>query len=179
MTDNLEQLEESTQDSAPTSPESSNESASETVRETISRVLAGQEIPETEEADTLPQPPEPEQQEEETEEVAETEVEETTEEENKPLEAITPPTHWPNDFKEQFNEMDATGQHLFMKRYKDLEGDYTKKTQSLAKYRKRQESLDQIWMISQGQEWMRLEQSDNYLQPTVICVQTLNRRSNG
>jgi hypothetical protein len=144
MTDNLEQLEESTQDSAPTSPESSNESASETVRETISRVLAGQEIPETEEADTLPQPPEPEQQEEETEEVAETEVEETAEEEKKPLEAITPPTHWPNDFKEQFNEMDATGQHLFMKRYKDLEGDYTKKTQSLAKYRKRQESLDQI-----------------------------------
>ena len=144
MTDNLEQLEESTQDSAPTSPESTNESASETVRETISRVLAGQEIPETEEADTLPQPPEPEQQEEETEEVAETEVEETAEEEKKPLEAITPPTHWPNDFKEQFNEMDATGQHLFMKRYKDLEGDYTKKTQSLAKYRKRQESLDQI-----------------------------------
>ena len=71
MTDNLVQLEESTQDSGPTSPES-NESASETVRETISRVLAGQEIPETEEADTLPQPPEPEQQEEETEKVAET-----------------------------------------------------------------------------------------------------------
>ena len=59
MTDNLEQLEESTQDSAPTSPESTNESASETVRETINRVLAGQEIQETEEADTLPEPPEP------------------------------------------------------------------------------------------------------------------------
>ena len=40
--------------------------------------------------------------------------------------------------------MDATGQHLFMKRYKDLEGDYTKKTQSLAKYRKRQEAFDEI-----------------------------------
>jgi len=146
MTDNLEQLE-STQDSAPTSPESNNESASETVRETLNRVLAGQEISETEEeAETLPEPPEPEQKveaaEETEEEVAETEVEEKAE--DKPLEAIAPPQHWPNDFKEQFEKMDATGQHLFMKRYKDLEGDYTKKTQSLAKYRKRQESFDEI-----------------------------------
>ena len=141
MTDNSEQLEESTQDSAPTSPES-NESASETVRETISRVLAGQEIAQTEEAEPLPEPPEPEQQEEETEEVAAKDDEEKAEDE--PLEAIAPPQHWPNDFKEQFEKMDATGQHLFMKRYKDLEGDYTKKTQSLAKYRKRQEAFDDI-----------------------------------
>jgi len=147
MTDNLEQLE-STQDSAPTSPESNNESASETVRETLNRVLAGQEISETEETDTLPEPPEPEQQEEvtdesdETEEVAAKDDEEKADDE--PLEAIAPPQHWPNDFKEQFEKMDATGQHLFMKRYKDLEGDYTKKTQSLAKYRKRQEAFDEI-----------------------------------
>ena len=147
MTDNLEQLEESTQDSAPTSPESTNESASETVRETISRVLAGQEIPETEEAEPLPQPPKQEQQEEETEKTDETEVAAKDDEEkaeDEPLEAIAPPQHWPNDFKEQFEKMDATGQHLFMKRYKDLEGDYTKKTQSLAKYRKRQEAFDEI-----------------------------------
>ena len=147
MTDNLEQLEESTQDSAPTSPESTNESASETVRETISRVLAGQEIPDTEEAEPLPQPPEQEQQEEETEKTDETEVAAKDDEEkaeDEPLEAIAPPQHWPNDFKEQFEKMDATGQHLFMKRYKDLEGDYTKKTQSLAKYRKRQEAFDEI-----------------------------------
>jgi hypothetical protein len=143
MTDNLEQLE-STQDSAPTSPESNNESASETVRETLNRVLAGQEISETEEeVEPLPEPPEHQEAAEETdEEVAETEVEEKAEDE--PLEAIAPPQHWPNDFKEQFEKMDATGQHLFMKRYKDLEGDYTKKTQSLAKYRKRQESFDEI-----------------------------------
>ena len=145
MTDNLEQLEESTQDSAPTSPEATNESASETVRETLNRVLANQEIPQEETAETPQETEEVEEATEETEEeVAETEVEETAEEEKKPLEAITPPTHWPNDFKEQFNEMDATGQHLFMKRYKDLEGDYTKKTQGVAKYRKRQEALDEI-----------------------------------
>jgi hypothetical protein len=148
MTDNSEQLEESTQDSAPTSPESTNESASETVRETINRVLAGQEIAETEEAEPLPEPPEQEQQEEETEETDETEEVAAKDDEEKaedePLEAIAPPQHWPNDFKEQFEKMDATGQHLFMKRYKDLEGDYTKKTQSLAKYRKRQEAFDEI-----------------------------------
>lgn len=143
MTDNLEQLEESTQDSAPTSPESTNESASETVRETINRVLAGQEISETEEADTLPEPPEPEQQ-EETEEVAETEVEETAEEEKKPLEAIVPPQHWPKDFKESFEKLPVEAQHLLFDRHKELEGDYTKKTQSVAKYRKRQEAFDEI-----------------------------------
>ena len=143
MTDNLEQLEESTQDSAPTSPESTNESASETVRETINRVLAGQEISETEEADTLPEPPEPEQQ-EEAEEVAETEVEETAEEEKKPLEAIVPPQHWPKDFKESFEKLPVEAQHLLFDRHKELEGDYTKKTQSVAKYRKRQEAFDDI-----------------------------------
>ena len=143
MTDNLEQLEESTQDSAPTSPESTNESASETVRETINRVLAGQEISETEEADTLPEPPEPEQQ-EETEEVAETEVEETAEEEKKPLEAIVPPQHWPKDFKESFEKLPVEAQHLLFDRHKELEGDYTKKTQSVAKYRKRQEAFDDL-----------------------------------
>jgi hypothetical protein len=111
-------------------------------------VLAGQEIAETEEAEPLPEPPEQEQQEEETEETDETEEVAAKDDEEKaedePLEAIAPPQHWPNDFKEQFEKMDATGQHLFMKRYKDLEGDYTKKTQSLAKYRKRQEAFDEI-----------------------------------
>ena len=148
MTDNLEQLEESTQDSAPTSPESNNESASETVRETINRVLAGQEVQEKEETEPLPEPPEPEQQEEvtnesdETEEVAETEVEETAEE--KPLEAIVPPQHWPKDFKESFEKLPVEAQHLLFDRHKELEGDYTKKTQSVAKYRKRQEAFDEI-----------------------------------
>jgi len=144
MTENLEQLE-STQDSAPTSPEATNESASETVRETLNRVLANQEIPQEETAETPQETEEVEEEatEETEEEVAETEAEEKAEEE-KPLEAISPPQHWPNDFKDQFNQMDATGQHLFMKRYKDLEGDYTKKTQSLAKYRKRQEAFDEI-----------------------------------
>ena len=144
MTENLEQLE-STQDSAPTSPEATNESASETVRETLNRVLANQEIPQEETAETPQETEEVEEEatEETEEEVAETEAEEKAEEE-KPLEAISPPQHWPNDFKEQFEKMDATGQHLFMKRYKDLEGDYTKKTQSLAKYRKRQEAFDEI-----------------------------------
>ncbi len=33
---------------------------------------------------------------------------------------------------------------MFMERYKDLEGDYTKKTQALAQYRKRQEAFDEI-----------------------------------
>ena len=145
MTENLEQLE-STQDSAPTSPEATNESASETVRETLNRVLANQEIPQEETAETPQETEEVEEEatEETEEEVAETEVEEKVEEEEKPLEAITPPQHWPKDFKESFEKLPVEAQHLLYDRHKELEGDYTKKTQGIAKYRKRQEALDEI-----------------------------------
>ena len=145
MTENLEQLE-STQDSAPTSPEATNESASETVRETLNRVLANQEIPQEETAETPQETEEVEEEatEETEEEVAETEVEEKAEEEEKPLEAITPPQHWPKDFKESFEKLPVEAQHLLYDRHKELEGDYTKKTQGIAKYRKRQEALDEI-----------------------------------
>ena len=144
MTENLEQLE-STQDSAPTSPEATNESASETVRETLNRVLANQEIPQEETAETPQETEEVEEEatEETEEEVAETEVEEKAEEE-KPLEAITPPQHWPKSFKESFEKLPVEAQHLLYDRHKELEGDYTKKTQGVAKYRKRQEALDEI-----------------------------------
>jgi hypothetical protein len=145
MTENLEQLE-STQDSAPTSPEATNESASETVRETLNRVLANQEIPQEETAETPQETEEVEEEatEETEEEVAETEAEEKAEEEEKPLEAITPPQHWPKDFKESFEKLPVEAQHLLYDRHKELEGDYTKKTQGIAKYRKRQEALDEI-----------------------------------
>ena len=145
MTENLEQLE-STQDSAPTSPEATNESASETVRETLNRVLANQEIPQEETAETPQETEEVEEEatEETEEEVAETEVEEKAEEEEKPLEAITPPQHWPKNFKESFEKLPVEAQHLLYDRHKELEGDYTKKTQGVAKYRKRQEALDEI-----------------------------------
>tara|TARA_R110000787_G_scaffold224116_1_gene332365 strand:- start:688 stop:1776 length:1089 start_codon:yes stop_codon:yes gene_type:complete len=152
MTDNLETLD-STQDTAPTSPESSNEPASETVRETLNKVLANREIGTQ---DATPNEIEPEEAEtEEVETESEAELEEVKEgepeeKEEKPLEAIKPPQHWPNDFKEQFESMGATGQHLFMKRYKDLEGDYTKKTQGLAKYRKRQEAFDELMSPFKG-----------------------------
>ena len=144
MNENLEQLE-STQDSAPTSPEATNESASETVRETLNRVLANQEIPQEETAETPQETEEVEEEatEETEEEVAETEVEEKAEEE-KPLEAITPPQHWPKSFKESFEKLPVEAQHLLYDRHKELEGDYTKKTQGVAKYRKRQEALDEI-----------------------------------
>mgnify|MGYP003145449229 FL=1 len=145
MNENLEQLE-STQDSAPTSPEATNESASETVRETLNRVLANQEIPQEETAETPQETEEVEEEatEETEEEVAETEAEEKAEEEQKPLEAITPPQHWPKDFKEDFEKLPVEAQHLLYDRHKELEGDYTKKTQGVAKYRKRQEALDEI-----------------------------------
>lgn len=145
MTENLEQLE-STQDSAPTSPEATNESASETVRETLNRVLANQEIPQEETAETPQETEEVEEEatEETEEEVAETEVEEKAEEQEKPLEAITPPQHWPKDFKKDFEKLPVEAQHLLYDRHKELEGDYTKKTQGVAKYRKRQEAFDEI-----------------------------------
>jgi len=39
---------------------------------------------------------------------------------------------------------------MFMERYKDLEGDYTKKTQAIAKYKKRQDAFDEIMQPFKG-----------------------------
>ena len=135
-------------DSTPNKGESAEEHK-QSLRDSLTAALSGEELPEEVEVKEEVVAETAESTAEETaveEEVAEEEVvaEEPVEEE-KPLEALEAPKHWAKEFKERFEKLDPNGQHLFMSRYKDLEADYTKKTQNLAQYRKRNEALDEIY----------------------------------
>jgi hypothetical protein len=131
----------------------------ETVAETLAKTLQGfegeaeAEAPEAEtEADTLPEPPEPDEADDEPDEASDDDEAEDEEEpaEAAELEALPAPNHWPKDFAAKFEALDAPAQHMFMERYKDLEGDYTKKTQAISQYRKRQEAFDEIMKPFKG-----------------------------
>ena len=128
----------------------------ETVAETLAITLLsfdGQpeaEAPEAEaEPETLPEPPEPDEADDEPEEASE-EPDEAEAEEAPELEAIQPPQHWPQDFSEEFSALPIEAQHMFMKRYKQMEADHTKKTQNIAKYKKRQDAFDEIMAPFKG-----------------------------
>ena len=128
-------------DSTEQEVQTADEPKTPTLKETLQAAMQGE--------DKLPEPPaekmeevvKEEEQPEETEEVAEEKVEQQAPE----LEAISAPKHWPKEEQEIFNAWDANVQHQVMDRYKAMEGDYTKKTQALAKYKKRNESLDEIY----------------------------------
>ena len=128
-------------DSTEQEVQTADEPKTPTLKETLQAAMQGE--------DTLPEPPaekmeevvKEEEQPEETEELAEEKVEQQAPE----LEAISAPKHWPKEEQEIFNAWDANVQHQVMDRYKAMEGDYTKKTQALAKYKKRNESLDEIY----------------------------------
>ena len=131
----------------------------ETVAETLAKTLQSFETetePEAEaEEETLPEPPEAEEAEEQPEEAEEAEQpdeadEEEEEQEAAELEALEAPAHWPKDFAKEFSTMPPEAQHLFMQRYKQMEGDYTQKTQGIAKYKKRQEQFDEIMQPFRG-----------------------------
>ena len=128
----------------------------ETVAETLAKTLKsfegeGDEPAEAEE--TLPEPPEADDQADnepdEADEVDEDEAEEETAE-APDLEPMAAPNHWPKDFAAKFEALEAPAQHMFMERYKDLEGDYTRKTQEIAKYKKRNEAFDEIMQPFKG-----------------------------
>ena len=127
----------------------------ETVAETLAKTLQGfegeaeAEAPEAE-ADTLPEPPEPDEADDEPDEASDDDEAEDEPAEAAELEALPAPNHWPKDFAAKFEALDAPAQHMFMERYKDLEGDYTKKTQAISQYRKRQEAFDEIMKPFKG-----------------------------
>jgi hypothetical protein len=114
----------------------------ETVAETLAKTL--QSFEGETEADTLPEPPEQQPEADEPDEANDDDEAEDEPAEAAELEALPAPNHWPKDFAAKFEALDAPAQHLFMQRYKDLEGDYTKKTQAIAKYKKRQDAFDEI-----------------------------------
>jgi hypothetical protein len=119
----------------------------ETVAETLAKTLesfdseADEVNEQTDEAEPLPEHIADGQ--DEPDEANEDEGEEATQD-SADLEPLPAPNHWPKDFAAKFEALEAPAQHMFMERYKDLEGDYTKKTQAVAQYRKRQEAFDEI-----------------------------------
>jgi hypothetical protein len=114
----------------------------ETVAETLAKTL--QSFEGETEADTLPEPPEQQPEADEPDEANDDDEAEDEPAEAAELEALPAPNHWPKDFAAKFEALEPPAQHLFMQRYKDLEGDYTKKTQAIAKYKKRQDAFDEI-----------------------------------
>jgi len=85
---------------------------------------------------------------EETEEITDEELEEETgEEENDeeleedPLEA---PAHWSAEDRETFNNAPREAQEFVLRRHKEMEADYTRKTQETAEARKRGEQFDDV-----------------------------------
>ena len=125
-------------DSTEQEVQTADEPKTPTLKETLQAAMQGE--------DKLPEPPAEKMEEVVKEEEQPEQTEESVEEEQAPeLEAISAPKHWPKEEQEIFNAWDANVQHQVMDRYKAMEGDYTKKTQALAKYKKRNESLDEIY----------------------------------
>ena len=135
-------MEQQVIDSTEQEVQTADEPKTPTLKETLEAAVKGEDV--------LPEPPvekmEEVQKEEETSEQPEETTEEQVEENEAPvLEALTAPKHWPKEEQEIFNAWDANVQHQVMDRYKAMEGDYTKKTQALSKYKKRNEALDEIY----------------------------------
>lgn len=124
-------------DSTEQEVQTADEPKTPTLKETLQAAMQGE--------DKLPEAPAEPMQEVQAEETEEAVQEEQVEEQAPALEAISAPKHWPKEEQEIFNTWDANVQHQVMDRYKAMEGDYTKKTQALAKYKKRNESLDEIY----------------------------------
>lgn len=120
----------------------------ETVAETVARTL--QELNAEsgdDQEDGLREPPAPDETVEvsEADDEPEEDLDETGEAEEAPeLAALEPMNHWPAEFKNDFASMEPEAQHFMMRRYKEMEADYTKKTQGVAALRKRSEALDEI-----------------------------------
>ena len=130
-------------DSTEQEVQTADEPKTPTLKETLQAAMQGEDkLPEAP-AEKMEEVQKEEEQPEETEEAVE---EEQVEEKEAPvLEALTAPKHWPKEEQEKFNVLDADIQHLVMDRFKAMEGDYTKKTQAIAKYKKRNEALDEIY----------------------------------
>ena len=129
-------------DSTEQEVQTADEPKTPTLKETLQAAMQGEDkLPEAP-AEKMEEVVKEEEQPEETKEAVE---EEQVEEKAPVLEALTAPKHWPKEEQEIFNTWDANVQHQVMDRYKAMEGDYTKKTQALAKYKKRNESLDEIY----------------------------------
>mgnify|MGYP003147987059 CR=1 FL=1 len=129
-------------DSTEQEVQTADEPKTPTLKETLEAAVKGEDkLPEVP-AEPMQEVQAEEEQPEQTEEAGE---EEQVEEQAPALEALTAPKHWPKEEQDKFNVLDADTQHLVMDRFKAMEGDYTRKTQAIAKYKKRNEALDEIY----------------------------------
>ena len=55
------------------------------------------------------------------------------------------PQHWSAEHKETFSKIPEEHRGFILQRYKEIEGDYTRKSQDLAKQRKRYDSMDEVF----------------------------------
>lgn len=55
------------------------------------------------------------------------------------------PQHWSAEHKETFSKIPEEHRGFILQRYKEIEGDYTRKSQELAKQRKRYDSMDEVF----------------------------------
>ena len=124
------------------------EPASQTVRETIAAALATNDEPREPEPepeplaaeDDAPPADDLEPSEEAEAEAADVEVADDDEE----VPGVEAPAHWSNEFKDSFNALPPEAREVFLQRYKDMEGDYTRKTQEVADIRRRASALDEV-----------------------------------
>lgn len=58
---------------------------------------------------------------------------------------IEAPQHWSSEHKETFSKIPEEHRGFILQRYKEIEGDYTRKSQDLAKQRKRYDSMDEVF----------------------------------
>lgn len=57
---------------------------------------------------------------------------------------LTAPKHWSDEDKKVFDAMDAGGQEFLLRRHREMEADYTRKTQEVAEQRKAIEPLEKV-----------------------------------
>lgn len=112
-----------------------------------------------EEAEAVASQPEPEEAEEvEVEEVEDGAEFAPSEGEASEVAGVEPPEHWAQEDKDRFSALPADSQDWLMGRHRDLEADYTKKTQEIADVRKTAEAFQQA--VSPYEAMIRSEGSD-------------------
>lgn len=100
---------------------------------------------------------------EETQASGDSDAEEAEETDESPIE---PPQQWAEEDKEVFRNLPKEGQDFLLRRHRDMEADYTRKTQEVADVRKALEPIQQsleLNGISQGDYISRLRAADQYL----------------
>jgi len=81
----------------------------------------------------------------EEEESTEDALDEDPEEDSEEEEALEPPQHWAADDRELFANLPKDGQEYLLRRHKDMEADYTRKTQEIALVRKKAEAFNEVF----------------------------------